>query len=124
VVPSLGPGALGAVGIVAPQRARPSRQHSRAAVTRLWSAGMRALGVDPPGIPDEFVIAIGDWAHMEADLLCRSSAPLGRSAALLGSWRSHAARSAGGWLSIASAARGQRDRFMSDPDLALRRSAR
>jgi hypothetical protein len=34
-----------------------------------FGAGMRARHIDPPGMPDEFVIKIGDWAHMHADLL-------------------------------------------------------
>lgn len=51
-----------------------------------YGAGMRAMGVDPPGIPDEFVIAIGDWAHMEADLLAqivRAAGSIRRAARLL-----------------------------------------
>jgi hypothetical protein len=34
-----------------------------------YGAGMRAMGVDPPGMPDQFVIGIDSWDAMTGELL-------------------------------------------------------
>src|SRR5262249_26300554 len=36
-----------------------------------YGAGMRALGVDPPGMPDQFVIGLDSWDAMTGELLAK-----------------------------------------------------
>jgi hypothetical protein len=51
-----------------------------------YGAGMRVMQVDPPGMPDEFTIALDSWDAMEGELLAqvvRAAGSIRRAARVL-----------------------------------------
>jgi hypothetical protein len=54
-----------------PRRVAGLRWRMCSARPRAYGAGMRAMQVAPPGMPDEFVIALGSWDATKSELLAK-----------------------------------------------------